>query len=139
MYKRQAQGFKRLEVSERFLNVALDKAKGLPWDLTGVYTASRPLVTGEILQGIPIQPPITSTPTPAVPRKGKVMAADIQEFGKTEGCEACDLVESHGHTTATHTDACRSRIFRLMEQKATAEPAYAKKIAWRKRFAIGTA
>ena len=66
------------------------------------------------------------------------MAADIQEFGKTQGCEACDLVESRGFTNVAHTDACRARIFKLMEQKANAEPAYAKKLARRKRVAIGT-
>ena len=111
---------KILEV-DRWNDTFLKTVKGLPWKpKTDVRALPNPAYADG--EGPPAAPmPIVMTLPPVKERKMYVRRSDLDKYGGTEDCQACMELSSGIKTKCVHTDACRERIMKLMEEDTSNE------------------
>ena len=116
-----ARSFRRLPPSEAHDAELLQSIKGLPWDLTRKTVGRRAdeiplrIVANPVTRAQDLPVPL---PEPEVKRKRVYIRADVelQKYGYTPQCAGCDAAKTGEIPARPHSEACRSRITRAMEQ-----------------------
>ena len=130
--------FRHQTDAERWSTGFLDEIKGFPWkfkpdDREAGFPAV-PLQVGAVPP--PIARPTESPPRPQ--RKMYVLKADIEKHGPTDECVACTRLFLGERSKDPHSDKCRERIQKLMEED-DAGRAHLEEYKWRRAEQEATA
>ena len=67
-----------------------------------------------------VQAPVNHDPSPisgpAIPRRMRINPADVVKYGFTIGCQGCEAVQLGSDVRRNHSDECRSRIEKEIEE-----------------------
>ena len=110
---KRGKSFRRLPAEERWVTEGWSALKGLPWEIKA--RASRVPAIGDG-EATPVVRPLMVPE--AGPRRLYVLSGDVDKYGPTPGCPACDSVSITGrvHPGQPHTEACRQRMERLLAE-----------------------
>ena len=140
---------RRVPEEERWIQEGWDTLKGVPWDMNP-SGRSQPRVIVESQPGGAERIPIVQfrESAPSLPKDGEqasqeersragryeplhrefyVMRGDVERFGPSEGCKACEHIRSGkpGKSKHAHSESCRERITaKLVEENSTRVEAY---------------
>ena len=95
---------------------------GVPWDPQAtrddVPEGPRPaIVAGEPAEPL-AQPVVVQAPKPKTSRRLYITKRDLEKYGYTAGCPACDGVQIGRRSTGVHhNDICRERIEKCFRQE----------------------
>ena len=109
----------RMTLEERWNPEGFEDLKGYPWMLRPTSgkeakTAEKPMMTGS--EAIRPQVVIKEVVADTKPRELYVLQSDLDEFGYTDGCEACTNIALFGRSVVKHNGECRTRIQKQLEQ-----------------------
>lgn len=114
---------RRKPEDERWSAKNLDMVIGVPWKPDGKSQDRDPedrmpnVLIEPALADVPIERPVVSEPTP---RRLYVRTKDVEKHGPSEGCPGCRAL-LRGGKTQTHSETCRKRIAKALEDGGEAE------------------
>ena len=111
---------KRLPDEDRWDLTAIEQIKGVPWNLSGVEGAPE-VVFRDIDPDAADGPLPVLRPEVPMPRRLKIMRADLDEHRVTRGFPGCDAQISSRRSgtclvTTSHSEECRGRLLEAIRQ-----------------------
>jgi hypothetical protein len=109
-------GIRRLDPTERWKEEGWSNLKGNPWDVKPRQRSlEKPAIEAEENKALEVM----ARPSAAIPyvRRLYILKSDIERFGPTPACTACNLIVISGKTTVPHNEECRSRIQELLARE----------------------
>jgi len=108
-----AQSLRRRPDGQQFSVEAIDKMRGTPWN----WIPPVELDPGDRVVPCPLEvkhpeirvEPIRQ-PQPALAKRYYITRSDLQQYGYTAGCPACEGLRTGTRGTKPHTEECRTRI-----------------------------
>ena len=116
------QSIRRKSGDDKYNLEILQSVTGVPWDPQAtrddVPEGPRPaIVAGESAEPL-AQPVVVQAPKPKTSRRLYITKRDLEKYGYTAGCPACDGVQIGRRSTGVHhNDICRERIEECLRQE----------------------
>ena len=116
------QSIRRKSGDDKYKLEILQSVTGVPWDPQAsrddVPKGPRPaIVAGESAEPL-AQPVVVQAPKPKISRRLYITKRDLEKYGYTAGCPACDGVQIGRRSTGVHhNDICRKRIEECLRQE----------------------
>ncbi len=108
---------RRVAESERFPKELLEEIVGVPWEMAPTEDGD---MTETLLAPVVIHPSKDeSVPPPVIldpiPRQIYIRKQALEKYGHTQGCPRCNAMIKGERTTSLHSDVCRKRAEKAME------------------------
>ena len=116
------QSIRRKSGDDKYNLEILQSVTGVPWDPQAtrddVLEGPRPaIVAGEPAEPL-AQPVVVQAPKPKTSRRLYITKRDLEKYGYTAGCPACDGVQIGNRSTGVHrNDMCRERMEECLRQE----------------------
>ena len=116
------QSIRRKSGDDKYNLEILQSVTAVPWDPQAtrddVPEGPRPaIVAGEPAEPL-AQPVVVQAPKPKTSRRLYITKRDLEKYGYTAGCPACDGVQIGNRSTGVHhNDMCRERIEECLRQE----------------------
>ena len=117
------QSIRRKSGDDKYNLEILQSVTGVPWDPQATRDdmfrkGPRPaIVAGEAAEPL-AQPVVVQAPKPKTSRRLYITKRDLEKYGYTAGCPACDGVQIGRRSTGVHhNDICRERIEKCFRQE----------------------
>ena len=116
------QSIRRKSGDDKYNLEILQSVTGVPWDPQATRDDApegpRPaIVVGEPAEPL-AQPVVVQAPKPKTSRRLYITKRDLEKYGYTAGCPACDGVQIGNRSTGVHhNDMCRERMEECLRQE----------------------